>query len=351
MHTWNFLAVFGCFVIGVVTPAIAEDTKADWLHRPTREELRAIWPRKAAEKGVDGSAKVRCTVSVQGALSDCLILREDPKGMGFGDAAIALTPQFLMKPPTHNGQPYGGETVDIPVNFAGPEFPSFLGRTLLSHIQWLAAPTYADVVAAYPAKAREENVSGHASLDCEFARNGRLDRCEVIAEEPKGMGFAKAAKSLVGGFVGPITYSGGKPTLGKRTTIAFAFPIGMLSGGDPLIGRPSWTQLPELADPKSNYPPEARTANVKSGDVVLSCLIGEAGRIRDCAAESQQPAGFGFGESALALSSDLLVNPWTEEGLPTVGGRVWVPVRFRLEGDHPLDVGRPETTASRPHSP
>jgi hypothetical protein len=42
----------------------------------------------------------------------------------------------------------------------------------------------------------------------------------------------------------------------------------------------------------------------------------------------QSPPDVGFNKAALALSAIFQVTVWTDEGLPTVGGRITVPIRY-----------------------
>ena len=140
--------------------AQAAETEADWLKKPTAEQLFAVWPTEAMKKGVDGRAVIACQVSVQGALYDCRVEDEKPKGMGFGTAAIMLTPQFLMKPATRDGVPIVSG-VRMPINFTGLSDPAtgshlsgsggapLMARSVVSNLVWNEAPNYADVAAAY----------------------------------------------------------------------------------------------------------------------------------------------------------------------------------------------------------
>ncbi len=64
------------------------------------------------------------------------------------------------------------------------------------------------------------------------------------------------------------------------------------------------------------------------GYVALACDVGPGGHLAHCAIESQSPDGLGFGAAALALSTQFQVSVWTDEGLPTVGGRLNVPIRY-----------------------
>jgi hypothetical protein len=65
-------------------------------------------------------AVMRCRVALAGALSACAIVRESPRGMGFGDATLRMAPLFRMKPGTVNGTPVAGAIIHIPVRFALP---------------------------------------------------------------------------------------------------------------------------------------------------------------------------------------------------------------------------------------
>ena len=114
------LFVAACLVAVVLSaPALAADTPASWRHKPTANDLLAVWPRAALNANINGKAVIECKITLQGALYDCTPVSESPAGMGFGSAAAALSAQFTMNPPTHDGLPIGGESVRIPINFEG----------------------------------------------------------------------------------------------------------------------------------------------------------------------------------------------------------------------------------------
>ncbi len=64
-------------------------------------------------------AKMQCTVTAEGRLSDCRVISESPPGMGAGAAALRLARLFKMKPHTVDGRPLAGGTVVIPLVFRG----------------------------------------------------------------------------------------------------------------------------------------------------------------------------------------------------------------------------------------
>jgi TonB family protein len=330
----------------VLTAASTTSSKAsckepDWRRKPTDRDLLAIWPRAAIANGISGSAEISCTVSVQGALHDCTVLREDPVGVGFGQAAVALTPQFTMFPKLCDGRPVES-TVRIPLRFprrpvptlaAGSRIPIDKGLfesepTLIDRPAWIAAPTYAQVVEAYPLAARKRDAIGHVSLRCDIAAEGRLRGCELVSEVPTGQGFEEAARALAKDFIAPETDDAGRKTRRNQTVVAFTFDPSMLNGPSPVIGKPQWTHVPQSVDLAAGFPAAAVAAHVSIGRVVMACDVGPGGHLAHCVVSRQTPEGLGFDRAALALSAVFQVSVWTDEGLPTVGGHIVVPIRY-----------------------
>lgn len=325
--------------LGGGAPAVAKDTEATWLKRPTPQDLMAVWPTDALRRGQGGRAKIICVVTLQGALRDCRVESESPAGAGFGAAAIALTPQFLMKPATKDGKPVVSE-VGIPITFAqmGPATGSHLGgpgindappEKVLTRVRWLAAPSVADVRDAYPAEARAARKGGQATLDCRM-KDGGLTGCSTLREEPAGADFARAAKSLTGKFRGPTQDSAGKSLNGAHVQVRFTFAPETLDSASPLVGKPDWTALPEPADFASVLPEAAKKAGVLKARVVLACKVAADGGLTDCHTLTEEPAGLGYGEATRTLTRAFKLGVWSAEGLPTVGGTVRVPLRFDL---------------------
>ncbi|UTP38731.1 TonB family protein [Phenylobacterium sp. LH3H17] len=319
------------------------DEEPNWIRRPSPEDLMGVWPRDAMRQGLGGKAKIACVVTLQGALRDCVVVSESPAGAGFGAAAIAITPQLMMTPAIKGGQPVLAK-VTIPINFEKPLVPTgshlpgggvALARTMLSGVTWTGAPTYAQVAAAYPEKARKGQAAGKSILVCRFKSEGRVGSCEVIAEEPKSQGFGSAAKTLAPRFQGPSQLADGQPTLGMEVQIPFVFAAEMLDPQKRVIGRPKWTRLPKGEDVVSGYPPAAAKAGVKGGRVIIECEVAAEGRLAACATESEDPVGLGFAAAALELSKTFQVQLWTADGLPTVGGQIRVPIRYQLPNAPP----------------
>nr|WP_272886973.1 TonB family protein [Phenylobacterium aquaticum] len=295
----------------------------------------AVWPHDAAQVGAGGKALIGCKVTERGLLNSCVVLSESPAGAGFGAAAVMVSSQFLMKPAIRNGKPVESE-VRIPITFPSYEPPQggVEGRMLLPVALLTVAPTYAQVVEAYPAKARAKGAGGRAALSCNVRSDGQIQYCTVLTEDPGGLGFGAAAKSLAPLFKAPTTLADGRSTRGAVMQISVVFVTDMLkSDSTPVVGKPNWISAPTAqqftaAMPKGSEP----TGTIR---VALDCLIAPGGHVSDCKVASESPPDKGFGASALAVAPYVQVSVWTPEGLPTVGARLRVPFRFEFGAPPP----------------
>lgn len=315
---------------------------ADWLRKPTASDLLAVYPVEALREGLAGRALISCLASTQGVLFDCYVQRESPPGVGFGSAAIALTPQFLMKPAMREGKPVVS-AVRIPINWekSAPGSDGGFGarKTVLPTLVWLAAPAYADVTAAYPVKARATKTAGRATLYCSFVSDGRLTNCDVIAEEPRGMGFAAAARKLAPLFRAPTELGDGKGLKGASVQLPFTFDSDMLAPGRAAVGKPQWKGLPVFEDVQTAFAHTPK--NVGTVRVMLSCVVQQGGYVSDCKPDSEAPSGRGFGAAAVALAAKFRLSTWSNDGLPVVGGAVRIPIRYESDEPQPEPPAKP----------
>lgn len=289
--------------------AAAQDVPPAWRIRPTTDQLQAVYPRAAQTGGKGGEALLSCKVTVQGVLADCKVESESPPGVGFGAAALALTPQFLMAPATRNGVPVES-LMRLPLKWDHVPLPrSGGGRAMLSATaSWAEAPTWDDVAAAYPAKARAAGVGGRSTVFCDFRLDGGLTVCRWMSVDPPGMDFEKAALALTKKF--KLDARPGRASL----QIPIAFDPVMLSGGRRTVSYPTWLVTPSAQEIAAAFTglagPRAR----------LSCKVVTGGRLDACKVVSEQPAG--AGAKALGLMPLYRMSAWTSAGFPAVGGEV-----------------------------
>jgi TonB family protein len=190
-------------------------------------------------------------------------------------------------------------------------------------VSWAEAPTAADVAAAWPAKARAAGTAGMANLSCTIGHDGRPRDCAVLGEEPSGQGFGFAARKLAE----KLRVAQGGST-GAEVRIPVTFDPALLAARPLTITRPAWTELPAPADFQASFP---QTANgVNEVRVALVCQAGAGGVLSACDIVREEPAGLGYGQGALALAPKFRVGPWSQDGLPTIGAKVRVPIRYQL---------------------
>lgn len=121
------LPLFAAAVLSTPTPAAAEPIllaalsapvvieDPDWVRTPSIEELIAVFPVAAIEKGASGEALIECRVEAQGVLGGCFVLTERGGDYGFGAATVKLAENFRMAPVSLSGQPVEGAKVRLPM--------------------------------------------------------------------------------------------------------------------------------------------------------------------------------------------------------------------------------------------
>jgi TonB family protein len=316
------------------------DQAPQWIRELEPMEVGAVYPVQAMRTGRDGSAELNCTLTVDGALRGCSVVRETAGDFGFGAAAVALTQRMNIRPAMRAGQPVATQ-VAINVTYQGPGVPtgSFIrGATnltgmqrVVNNVQWERAPSYDQVVAAYPDQARAANQGGRVSLFCTFdVDGGFISPCTVENEEPVGMGFADAANRLAASFRAPTSLADGTELAGAGVQLPFTFSARMLQPNTTAAGAPAVLALPTNEEIGQAFPGRARQEGVGESEVMLDCFIGAGGLLRNCEVASESPEGYGFGEAALELAPSFRMSQWSPEGLPVVGSRVRIPVSYDL---------------------
>ncbi len=100
--------------------AYTSATRADWLAKPSGDDLADAYPHLAETLGVAGHVMLSCKVMTTGRLDDCRVESETPQGWGFGAAALKVAPLFRMAPATAGGSATTSQ-VRIPIRFALPK--------------------------------------------------------------------------------------------------------------------------------------------------------------------------------------------------------------------------------------
>jgi len=91
-------------------------TKPHWKAKPNPPQLYNVFPRRALQRQIAGSASIHCLVTTRGKLKACSIASEDPPDAGFGKAELALARYFELEPMTVDGKPVEAE-VTVPIRF------------------------------------------------------------------------------------------------------------------------------------------------------------------------------------------------------------------------------------------
>lgn len=81
------------------------------------------------------------------------------------------------------------------------------------------------------------------------------------------------------------------------------------------ITDPVWLRRPR--NPEGRYPSPAFLAGIE-GLVDLDCLVDTSGRL-ECVVISETPEGWSFGDAALALARECLMQPPLRNGTPALG--------------------------------
>jgi len=349
---------------GAPAPQPSATTTADnprWLKRPSGDDIAAAFPDRAAARNISGRAMVRCLAASDGRLKDCHVVDEAPGNMGFGAAALRLTPKFLLAPM----KMLEGSTVSIPIRFTingkgAPPRASLPTAALNSTAaepppgdvgpDWLKKPTPEELHAVWPARALRDGISGQAVVDCAVNLHGLLEQCEIASETPPGMAFGTAALLLTPSFL-MRPANGPEGPVPSRVTIPINFkadaPTGQSGGGHDMLGEVTvltavdWATAPTFADLERAYPVEAGGVR---GHVSLRCRVTTDGVVRDCLTTQESPKDKGFDKAGRSLTGRFHAR--LDPALVKRGQAVWVniPVSFippgslEFQGRH---VGEP----------
>lgn len=94
------------------------------------------------------------------------------------------------------------------------------------------------------------------------------------------------------------------------------------------ITSPTWATRPDAAAFARVYPRRALREG-RDGRVVLECFANADGTLV-CTVLEETPSGYGFGNAALRVAREFRLQPVMVDGRSVAGGRVRIPIGFRL---------------------
>jgi len=87
-----------------------------WVTPHSGNDLADLYPERAQRMSQSGAAAVKCRVTIEGDLADCVIVSESPPGFGFGLATLRAASRWRMEPATRNGVPVEA-VVTVPIRW------------------------------------------------------------------------------------------------------------------------------------------------------------------------------------------------------------------------------------------
>lgn len=316
------------------------DANPDWIRKPNGRDLANVYPKRALDKRVGGRATIKCQVTVEGFLEGCKVLTEAPQDMNFGAAGLQLAPQFRLSPKIRGGRAVPGGEVTIPIIWSEPTGTSTLTSTpVILDPPWTRVPTQAELNAAWP-KGATGISSAQVALRCVLAKTGQLRSCDVISEEPRGKGFGRAAETLSKLFQVNVNPED-KQLRDYLVDLPFRFRDPTLPDNRTLK-RPHWVATLTAEGMAAIYPEAAIKAKVMSGQAAATCVVTAEGRLANCEAARETPAGLDFGAAAVKAASAMRMNPWTKEGDTLDGLKLTVPFQFSFDDDTPAEPAKPQ---------
>jgi TonB family protein len=110
--------------------------------------------------------------------------------------------------------------------------------------------------------------------------------------------------------------------------------IGASSSAARVITQPEWLRRPNAEDLERYFPERAQRMNVE-GRASISCTVDVRGTLQNCSVSLEDPNDQGFGDAALRMSKLFKMRPMTKDGVPVDGGKITIPIAFRLPKTQP----------------
>lgn len=112
--------------VGFPDPTLAaasrQIAKPEWKSVVTPEAVTSVFPEQALKAGLkSGRGTLDCVAKDSGALDQCKVFSEEPAGMGFGAAALAISTAMQLNPWNEQTGPVGGALVRLPIVVKVPD--------------------------------------------------------------------------------------------------------------------------------------------------------------------------------------------------------------------------------------
>ena len=157
------------------------------------DQMVVIWPGDAYQTRRDGQVTLRCLVDAHGLAERCDVASEEPKGHGFGKAALEMRVTLKLAPTQGPDGPINA-VKNISIAFKAPDTTVDFGQqnkigevdtskitvshnalelhpvTMLDYPVWAAAANFDDLAKAYPAKGG--GAEGYAVAHCKVQHDG-----------------------------------------------------------------------------------------------------------------------------------------------------------------------------------
>lgn len=165
-----------------------------FTRQPGDPEIHRYYPARADRRRQTGRVTIRCRSNSDGELMDCAVEEETPAAAGFGAAARQISKDFRVET-GGKGEAWKGRPVEASIDFT----PQYYYRVRPQGSDAQATPALSRRIsgtfrARYPFQARFTGLSGRVVLHCPIEPGGVASGCAAAEEQPKGLGFGKAAE-------------------------------------------------------------------------------------------------------------------------------------------------------------
>ena len=295
--------------------------RPQWLHLPNGDDYAAYYPdaTRAAKVYMD------CKITSEGRLEQCVFPAVAPKGHGFEEATRKISKLWQMSLVDKDGRSTAGGdfyTIVVWKMRSGPDVP----EATVTSPPWISAPSAQDIQAAFPAAlGKTDHVL--VTLDCTIADDGSLIGCHNPKGASQSSDLVTAAEKLAPKFRVDPTWRA-KIDLFLDVSV----PIQLASADSTVWTEPLKTiglvSAPSAQLASSLYPEQAVKAGLEKGSASVDCSVADHGAPTDCVIVSESVPNVGFGAAAVQIAQHYVIQSWSEDGLPTEGRHVLLPVQL-----------------------